>query len=73
MKTKAKSVHVFEVRLWSRKHHAEKMGMPLTKRKDKINIYDGFITDVKTKKKLFVDSAGDFLKAIEKMYYGNEK
>lgn len=63
MKTKAKSVQVFEVRLWSKKYYGTE-----TKRKDKNNIYDGFVTDAKSKEKRFIDSAGDLLKAIERMY-----
>jgi hypothetical protein len=68
MKTKAKSVQVFELRLWSKKHYGD-----LEKRKDKINIYDGFITNAKTKEKVFIDSAGDLLKAIETMYNKSER
>ncbi len=63
MKTKAKSVQVFEIRLWSKEYYGT-----TTKRKDRTNIYDGFITDAKTKEKIFIDSAGDLLKAIEKLY-----
>lgn len=70
MKTKAKSVHVFEIRLWSKKHYN---GTKYRVSKDKYNIYDGFITDSKTKKKVFIDSAGDLLKTIEKMYVEDEK
>ena len=68
MKTKAKSVHVFEVRLWSKEYYKD------TKYKaNTSNIYLGLVTDSKTKKKIFVDSAGDLLKAIEKMYKEDEK
>ena len=63
MKTKAKSVQVFELRLWSKKYYNTEV-----KRKDLVNIYDGFITDAKTKEKVFIDSAGDLLKALEKLY-----
>lgn len=68
MKTKAKSVQVYEIRLWSKKYYGT-----TTKRKDTTNIYDGFITDAKTKEKIFIDSAGDLLKAIEKLYSKAEK
>ena len=68
MKTKAKSVQVFELRLWSKKHYGTEV-----KRKDLTNIYDGFITDAKSKEKIFIDSAGDLLKAIEKLYKKAEK
>lgn len=71
MKTKAKSVQVFEVRLWSKKHYGGKDYH--AGRKDKINIYDGFIIDAKSKKKKYIDSAGDLLKAIESMYCEDEK
>ncbi len=68
MKTKAKSVQVYELRLWSKGHYNEKIG-----RKDLTNIYNGFIVDAKTKEKIFIDSAGDLLKAIEKLYFQAEK
>ena len=68
MKTKAKSVQVFELRLWSKKYYNNE-----EKRKDKKNIYDGFVTDAKSKEKVFIDSAGDLLKAIEKLYDKAEK
>lgn len=67
MKTKAKSVQVFELRLWSKKYYGTK-----SKRKDTTNIYDGFITDAKSKESIFIDSAGDLLKAIEKLYKNAE-
>ncbi len=67
MKTKAKSVQVFELRLWSKKHFGTS-----TKKVYENNIYDGFITDAKSKKKIFIDSAGDLLKAIEKLYREEE-
>lgn len=68
MKTKAKSVQVYELRLWSKGYYNEKIG-----RKDLTNIYNGFIVDAKTKEKKFIDSAGDLLKAIEKLYFKAEK
>ncbi len=71
MKTKAKSVQVFEIRLWSKRHYQGSNYK--ASRKDKTNIYDGFITDAKSKQKIFVDSAGDLLKAIELLYAKAEK
>lgn len=68
MKTKAKSVQVFELRLWSKTYYKTE-----EKRKDRKNVYDGFITDAKSKEKIFIDSAGDLLKAIEKLYDKAEK
>ena len=58
MKTKAKSVQDFEVRIWSDKHYNTKRD----------NIYHGLITDAKSKKKVFFHTAGDLLKAVEKLY-----
>lgn len=63
MKTKAKSVQVLVVTLWSKKYYNTQI-----KRTDRNNIYDGFITDAKSKKKIFIDSAGDCLKALERLY-----
>ena len=63
MKTKSKSTQVFELRLWSKEYYNT-----TKKRKDLTNIYDGFIVDAKSKKKIFIDSAGDLLKAIETLY-----
>lgn len=63
MKTKAKSVQVFELRLWSKKHFNSK---------DK-NIYDGTIVDSKTKKRIHFHDAADLLLAIKKMYKEDEK
>ena len=71
MKIKAKSAHVFQVRLWSKKYYGGsdyRAG-----RKDNMNVYDGFIIDTKTKKRVYIDSAGDLLKAIEAMYKEDEK
>ena len=70
MKTKAKSTHVFELRLWSKRHYGGSNYR--AGRKDNMNIYDGFIIDAKTKKKKYVDSAGDLLKSIELMYMEDE-
>jgi hypothetical protein len=67
MKTKAKSVQVFEVRLWSNKHYKGKVGTT------KNNIFEGLITDAKSKKKIFFHSVGNFLTAIEKLYLKAEK
>ena len=68
MKTKAKSVQVFEVRLWSKKYYGQER-----RAKSKTNIYDGFIVDAKSKEKIFIDSAGDLLNALEKLYTKAEK
>ena len=68
MKTKAKSVQVFEVRLWSKKYYNT-----TTPNKKDQNIYDGFVTDAKTKNKIFFNSAGGFLEAIEKLYEKEER
>lgn len=68
MTTKAKSYHVFTVRLWSRKHYNK----TITK-KNLANIFDGTVFNVKTKELKHIHSASDFLKAIEKMYYECEK
>ena len=70
MKTKAKSVHVFEVRLWSKKHYH---GTNYRVAKNVMNIYDGWITDSKTKKKKAIHSVGELLKAMEEMYREDEK
>lgn len=67
MKTRAESVQVFEIRLWSQRYYGTTV-----KRKDKRNIYDGFITDAKTKKKIFINSAAELLVAIEKLYDDSE-
>lgn len=67
MNTKAKSVQVFEVRLWSHQHYKRPI-----KNRFLENVYNGFITDSKTKKKIFFASAGDFLKAIEKLFREDE-
>ena len=63
MKTKAKSVQVFELRLWSKKHYGTE-----EKNRAKINIYDGFIVDAKSKKKIFIHSAGELMLALENLY-----
>ena len=65
MKTKAKSVNVFEVRLWSMEHFNEKT----TKR---INVFTGQIIDAKTKKQSFFDNSAEFLTILRKMYMQNE-
>lgn len=63
MKTKAKSVQVFETRLWSKEHYQIKGD----------NIYHGFIINSKSKEKIFFHSVADYLKAMEKMYKKSEK
>lgn len=73
MKTKAKSSQVFELRIWSKEYFIKKGSLHKTKGTAYNNIYDGFIVDAKTKEKIFIDSAGDLLKAIEKLYKKAEK
>lgn len=68
MKTKAESVQVFEVRLWSKTYYGKSISPKST-----INVYDGHITDSKTKEKVHFHSPADFMKAIEKMYLKAEK
>lgn len=63
MKTKAKSVQVFELRLWSKKYYGKNKSARHLE-----NVYDGFIVDCKSKEQIFIDSAGDLLTAIEKLY-----
>ena len=73
MKTKAISVQVFDLRLWSKKHFIGKgkIGKPHGSYEN--NIYDGLITDAKSKKQIHFDSAGKMLLAIEKLYKEAEK
>ena len=66
MKTKAKSVNVYEVRLWSMEHFNEKLNK-------NTNIFQGTITNVKTKECKFIDNAGELLTTIGKMYMEDEK
>ena len=66
MKTKSKSVNVYEIRLWSMVHYDE----PLSK---ETNIFQGTITNAKTKEYKFIDNAGDLLAIIQKMYMKDEK
>ena len=73
MKTKATSVQVFEVRLWSKKHFINKGDIKKPKGSYENNVYDGFVTDVKSKKKFFFKQPSQFLKAIEQLYKEAEK
>jgi hypothetical protein len=71
MKTKkeTKSFQAFEVRLWSKKHFG------LKGNKARVNIYDGVIINLQTKKRKFFHSIGDLLLTIERGYSeleGNE-
>jgi len=66
MKTKAKSVNVYEVRLWSMEHFDEKLNK-------KTNIFRGTITNSKTKESKFIDNAADLLTIMVKMYMEDEK
>ena len=68
MKTKAKSVQVFEVRLWSPTHYGKD-----TSNKWGMKIYDGMITDAKTKEKKHFHSPADFMKALETMFLKAEQ
>lgn len=62
MKTKSKSTHVYEIRLWSKKHYKEKTLKPT-------NIFeDAQITDIKTGEHIFVKTVAEFLTVIERMY-----
>ena len=72
MKTKAKSVHVFEIRLWSKKYFIDKGTITKPKGTD-YNIFAGQIIDAKTKKKIMFHRVGDLIKALERMYEQNEK
>jgi len=65
MNTNAKSVQTYELRLWSKKYY----GKALTE----ANIYDGTITDCKTKKQIHFHTPADLMKAIENMYKKAEK
>jgi len=69
MKTNAKSAHVFEVRLWSKKHY---YGINYRTIRNKINFFDGLVSDAKTKKVIHIHSSGDLLKALEEMYKEDE-
>lgn len=73
MKTKAKSVQVLELRLWSKKHFINKGTISKPHGAYENNIYDGLITDAKSKKKMFFKSPAQMLKAIEKLYKDAEK
>ena len=67
-KIKAKSVHVFDVRLWSRKHYGKDAP------KSDGSIWNGIILDRKDKDKhYFFHSAGDLLKLLEKLYFQQEE
>jgi len=67
MKSKADSVHVFEVRLWSKKHWEE----GITHK----NIYEGHIIDCKDRKagQKHFHSPSQFLSVIEILYKKHEK
>jgi hypothetical protein len=68
MKTKAKSVQVYEVRLWSPSHYGQS-----TKNKWALKIYDGLIIDAKTKEKKHFHSVAELLTALEKMFVKAEQ
>jgi hypothetical protein len=61
MKSKAKSVNVFEIRLWSLKHY----GLKSTKDR---NIFNGQIEEMKTGKSVWFRSPAKMLTAIEDLY-----
>ena len=61
-KTKAKSVQVFRVLMWSRKYFNER-----TTKVDS-NIYNGVIENIKTKERHHFHSPAEMLEALEKMY-----
>ena len=73
MKTEAKSVQVFELRLWSKKHFINKGSINKPKGYHENNIYDGFIINVKSGKRIWFKSAGKLLNAIETLYKEAEK
>jgi len=68
MKTKAKSTQVFELRLWSPTYYGESV-----KVKSGIKVYDGLITDVKSKEVIHFHSPADFMKAVEKLFIKAER
>lgn len=72
MKTKAKSVHVYEIRLWSKKYFINKGTITKPKGTD-YNIWAGSIVDVKTKKGIMFHRIGDMIREIEKRYKLAEK
>lgn len=72
MKTKAKAVHVYTLRLWSKKHFIEKGTIVKPKGTD-YNIWAGSIKNNKTREKtIMFHRIGDLIKAIEKMYDEDE-
>lgn len=73
MKTKAKSVHVYEVRIWSKKHFINSGKIEKPKGAYENQIYDGLITNSKTKKKKFFKSPAQFMTTIERMYKEDER
>ena len=66
MKTNAKSVQIFEVRIWSKKHYKLKN----TKQE---NMYSGCITDIKSKQGIWFKSPAKLLTALEELYKKAEK
>lgn len=68
MNTKAKSVQVFEVRLWSPSYYGEK-----TSNKHHLKIYRGFIVDSKTKERVFFNSPAKFMTAVEELFLKEEQ
>jgi hypothetical protein len=66
MKTKAKSVNTYELRLWSRKHYGHN-----TLKSD--SIYNGCITELKTGKSVWFRSVAKMLTAIEDLYLDAEE
>ena len=68
MKTKAKSVQVLELRLWSKRYFVNKGTIDKPAGQYENNIYDGFITDAKSKKKIFFKTPAQMMNAIEKLF-----
>ncbi len=67
-RSKSKSTHVFEVRLWSREYYEKPKSA-----KDQISVWNGLVINRKdTKKKSHFHSAGDLLKTLEKFYFDDE-
>jgi hypothetical protein len=66
MKTKAKSVRTYIVRLWSKKHY----GYKTTK---STNVWAGYVEEAITKERFFFDDASELLNYIRVMYIQAEQ
>lgn len=65
MKTKAEATQKYIVDLWSAKHYKSKCNA-------RTNIFEGIITDVKTKEQFFFSNVVGFLTAIDELYRKSE-